>query len=94
MSALEDALTKVEVVSGHLRDATDRVAELLASLQVDTHVSREIMLDAVENHAHAILGHIFMARWELPFADPDEPLDRTDPQAMNISESKEPGNEG
>lgn len=83
--------SQIETVSTHLRDACDRLGELLASLRTDTHVSPASMLHAVEDHAQAILSHVWMARWELPFpGDPDEPLDPADPQAMAITRWKEP----
>lgn len=57
----------LQLVEGHLRDATDRTSELLASLIVEEDtVSREALLDAMRMHGEAILAHLWEARWQMP----------------------------
>lgn len=74
---LRDHLATVDT---HLCDACERLSELLASLRADDHVSREMMIVAVEEHAQAILTHVWMARWQMPMHESD------DPQRMNVAD--------
>lgn len=81
-------------VEEHLREATDRVSELLATLSAErSTVACEMLIDAARMHAGAILDQIWLARWQLPPALDCDDLDPTDPQRMNLADwAQEDGN--
>lgn len=64
MAAREMSLVEV---AAHLKEATDRTSELLASIDAErATVSREMLIESVRTHAAAILQEIWCARWALP----------------------------
>ena len=64
MAANESSLADV---AAHLREATDRTSELLASIEAErATVSKEMLIESVRTHAAAILQEVWCARWALP----------------------------
>ena len=55
-------------VADHLREATDHLSELIASIDVEREtVSRDSLIDAVLMHASVVMAEVWQARWALPF---------------------------
>lgn len=59
--------TSLADVAAHLREATDRTSELLASLDAEREtVCREALIESVRVQATDILREVWSARWAMP----------------------------